>query len=124
VSFCQIGCLLHSFLCVNNRLLSCVNIPWESDGKTDADYLYAFQKIVMPIAVEFAPELVISKATTSPVNDNILISILVSAGFDAAEGDPLGDCNVTPAGYAHMTHMLCGLAGGRVVVALEVQIHS
>lgn len=27
---------------------------------TDADYIYAFQLIVMPIALEFAPELVIS----------------------------------------------------------------
>jgi histone deacetylase 6 len=45
---------------------------------------------------------------------------LVSAGFDAADGDDLGECHVTPLGYAHMTHMLCGLAGGRVVAALEV----
>jgi histone deacetylase 6 len=28
---------------------------------TDADYLYAFIQIVLPIAYEFAPELVISK---------------------------------------------------------------
>ena len=28
---------------------------------TDADYLYAFMRIVMPIAYEFAPELVISE---------------------------------------------------------------
>jgi len=68
----------------------------------DADYIHAFQKIVMPIAMEFAPELVI-----------------ISAGFDAAEGDDLGECLVTPAGYAHMTYMLGGLAGGRLVVALE-----
>lgn len=27
---------------------------------TDADYIHAFQQIVMPIALEFAPELVIS----------------------------------------------------------------
>ena len=27
----------------------------------DADYLLAFQKIVMPIAMEFAPELVMSQ---------------------------------------------------------------
>ena len=27
----------------------------------DADYLYAFEKIVLPIAYEFAPELVISQ---------------------------------------------------------------
>lgn len=45
---------------------------------------------------------------------------LVSAGFDAAWGDDLGECFVTPTGYAHMTHMLSGLAGGRLVVALEV----
>ena len=44
---------------------------------------------------------------------------LVSAGFDAAEGDDLGECKVTPGGYAHMTHMLSGLANGRLVVALE-----
>lgn len=43
----------------------------------------------------------------------------MSAGFDAAQGDPIGECKVTPAGYASMTHMLCSLAGGRVVVALE-----
>ena len=45
----------------------------------------------------------------------------VSAGFDAAEGDSLGCCNVTPPAYGHMTHMLCALAGGKVVVALEVR---
>jgi histone deacetylase 6 len=43
----------------------------------------------------------------------------VSAGFDAAKGDSLGKCEVTPAAYGHMTHMLCALAGGKVVVALE-----
>ncbi|KAH9921519.1 histone deacetylase complex protein [Epithele typhae] len=79
-----------------------VNIPWPEAGMGDADYLLAFQKIIMPIALEFAPELVI-----------------ISAGFDAAEGDDLGECHVSPAGFAHMTHMLCSLAGGRVVVALE-----
>ncbi|KAF7376214.1 Histone deacetylase complex protein [Mycena sanguinolenta] len=79
-----------------------VNIPWPEKGMGDADYIHAFQKIVMPIAMEFAPELVI-----------------ISAGFDAAEGDDLGECLVTPAGYSHMTYMLGGLAGGRLVVALE-----
>ena len=50
-------------------------------------------------------------------NDNHV----VSAGFDAAKGDDLGECEVTPAGYAHMTHMLSGLANGKLVVALEVK---
>ncbi|KAF8897049.1 histone deacetylase complex protein [Gymnopilus junonius] len=79
-----------------------VNVPWPEKGMGDAEYIYAFQKVIMPIAMEFAPELVI-----------------ISAGFDAAVGDDLGECLVTPAGYAHMTHMLAGLAGGRLVVALE-----
>lgn len=29
---------------------------------------------------------------------------------------------VTPAGYAHMTHMLMSLANGKIVVCLEVRI--
>lgn len=79
-----------------------VNVPWPEKGMGDADYIHAFQKVILPIAMEFAPELVI-----------------ISAGFDAAAGDDLGECYVTPAGYAHMTHMLSGLANGRLVVALE-----
>lgn len=49
-----------------------------------------------------------------------LTRFTVSAGYDAAEGDPLGGCEVTPAGYAHMTYMLSALAKGRLVLALEV----
>lgn len=44
--------------------VSSVNIPWPTKGMTDADYLYAFHKVVMPIAMEFAPELVISRRTS------------------------------------------------------------
>ena len=44
--------------------------------------------------------------------------VLVSCGFDAAQGDPLGGYSVTPAGYAHMTHMLMSLAEGKVVSVL------
>ena len=45
--------------------------------------------------------------------------VIVSCGFDAAEGDPLGRYRLTPAGYAHMTHLLSGLANGKLVVAME-----
>jgi acetoin utilization deacetylase AcuC-like enzyme len=54
------------------------------------------------------------------VKSSLNAVVSVSAGFDAADGDDLGECHVTPAGYAHMTHMLCSLGGGRIVVALEV----
>ncbi|KAH7411651.1 putative histone deacetylase [Phaeosphaeria sp. MPI-PUGE-AT-0046c] len=79
-----------------------VNIPWAETGMGDAEYIYAFQEVVMPIATEFDPDLVI-----------------ISAGFDAAEGDLLGGCFVTPACYGHMTHMLMRLAKGKLVVCLE-----
>lgn len=45
--------------------------------------------------------------------------VLVSAGFDAVAGDPLGGCNVTAQGFAYMTHQLMSLAGGRIVLCLE-----
>lgn len=79
-----------------------VNIGWHEQGMGDGEYMAAFQKIVMPIAQEFNPDLVI-----------------ISAGFDAADGDELGGCFVTPTCYAHMTHMLMSLAGGKVAVCLE-----
>ncbi|KAF2200256.1 Arginase/deacetylase [Delitschia confertaspora ATCC 74209] len=79
-----------------------VNIPWKDHGMGDGDYIHAFTEVIMPIAQEFDPDLVI-----------------ISAGFDAADGDMLGGCHVSPAGYAHMTHMLMRLAGGKVVVCLE-----
>lgn len=43
----------------------------------------------------------------------------MAAGFDAAAGDELGGCFVTPPCYAHMTHMLKSLAGGKIAVCLE-----
>ncbi|XP_067649749.1 histone deacetylase 4-like isoform X3 [Haliotis asinina] len=70
----------------------------------DAEYLTAFRTIVMPIAREFGPDMV-----------------LVSAGFDAAKGHtaPLGGYEVTAEAFGHMTRELMSLAGGKVVLALE-----
>jgi len=48
----------------------------------------------------------------------------VSAGFDAAAGDSIGGCFVTPPGYAHMTAMLKTLANGKIVVCLEVVLSN
>lgn len=89
-----------------------VNIGWNTDnrgGMGDAEYLAAFHHVVMPLAYQFNPELV-----------------FISAGFDAAKGDPLGGCLVSPEGYGHMTHMLSSLAGGRVITVLEggYNLHS
>ncbi|RWS29289.1 histone deacetylase 4-like protein [Leptotrombidium deliense] len=84
-----------------------VNIAW-SGGLTpplsDAEYLAAFRSIVMPIARDFDPEIV-----------------LVASGFDAASGHPapLGGYQVTPACFAWMTQQVITLAKGKVVLALE-----
>lgn len=81
-----------------------VNIPWNKSGGglTDGDYVAAFHQVVLPIAYQFNPQLV-----------------LVSAGFDACVNDPLGHCKVSPEAYAHMTHWLTSLASGKVVLSLE-----
>lgn len=42
-----------------------INIPWPDQGMGDGDYMYAFQQVVMPIALEFDPDLVISKTSIS-----------------------------------------------------------
>lgn len=79
-----------------------INIPWPVGGVGDADYIYAFRKVVMPVCNEFQPDLVI-----------------ISSGFDAADGDVIGGCHVSPAGYGQMTHMLKSLAKGNLCVILE-----
>ncbi|CAN0384743.1 unnamed protein product [Lampetra planeri] len=84
-----------------------VNIAWTgglSPPMGDADYLAAFRSLVMPIANEFSPDVV-----------------LVSAGFDAVEGHPapLGGYNVTAKCFGYLTQQLMTLAGGRVVLSLE-----
>ncbi|KAM5288280.1 histone deacetylase 7 isoform 5-T5 [Ctenodactylus gundi] len=84
-----------------------VNVAWAGglDPPTgDPEYLTAFRIVVMPIAQEFSPDLV-----------------LVSAGFDAAEGHPapLGGYHVSAKCFGYMTQQLMNLAGGAVVLALE-----
>uniref|UniRef100_A0A146M156 Protein deacetylase HDAC6 n=2 Tax=Lygus hesperus TaxID=30085 RepID=A0A146M156_LYGHE len=79
-----------------------VNIPWNKSNMSNGDYVAAFYRVILPIAYQFNPELV-----------------LVSAGFDAAEGDPLGGCKVTPEAFGHFTNWLKPLANGRIILSLE-----
>lgn len=84
---------------------STVNVPLEV-GATDADYDLVFERIVGPVLEQFAPQL-----------------ILVSAGFDAHERDPLAGMRMTSAGYGRVTARLLaaadGLCDGRVVAVTE-----
>ena len=79
-----------------------LNVPWIQAGLGDADYAAAFELVVLPVLREFGADLV-----------------LISAGFDAARGDPQGRMALTPAGYAHMTRELLALPGAAVAAVLE-----
>ncbi|KAL0592768.1 Histone deacetylase 6 [Plecturocebus cupreus] len=71
-------------------------------GIRDADYIAAFLHILLPVALEFQPQLV-----------------LVAAGFDALQGDPKGEMAASPAGFTQLTHLLMGLSGGKLSLSLE-----
>jgi acetoin utilization deacetylase AcuC-like enzyme len=77
-----------------------INIPLPA-GSGDADYLRAFEQTVEPAVARFAPELV-----------------LVSAGFDAHEDDPLAEMRVTEAGFRELAQRSSAL-GPRVAAVLE-----
>lgn len=83
-----------------------INIPWNEDRMSDTEYMIAYLSLVLPVAYEFNPDLV-----------------LVSSGFDAAINDPLGRYKVSPAAYGHFIHHLLPLASGRVVACLEGGYH-
>lgn len=82
-----------------------INVPL-AGGAGDAEYITVFQSLVAPVVEAYHPDL-----------------ILVSAGFDTHESDPLGGMNVTENGYEQMVQILMSLAeelcGGRLVLVLE-----
>jgi acetoin utilization deacetylase AcuC-like enzyme len=89
-----------------------VNLP-VPPGAGDRAFRALIDRVAIPLAREFAPQLV-----------------LVSAGYDAHREDPLGQCQVTEQGYAAMTRSLrrageeleapvgCVLEGGYALDAL------
>jgi acetoin utilization deacetylase AcuC-like enzyme len=93
-----------------------INVPWnvyanshlfssdisERENVGDNEYIYAFERVLLPCMKQFNPDLV-----------------LVSAGFDSCRGDPLGGIDVTQDGYSYMLRRMMELAEGKVIVALE-----
>jgi acetoin utilization deacetylase AcuC-like enzyme len=82
-----------------------INIPLPA-GTGNAGYLYAFEEVIVPIAEQFQPEL-----------------ILIAAGQDPSAFDPLARMMVTAAGFQKMTAVVKDLASrlcdGRLVVCHE-----
>jgi acetoin utilization deacetylase AcuC-like enzyme len=86
-----------------------LNVPLTA-GFGDAEFVMIFEKIFAPVAREFKPDL-----------------IIVSAGFDIYEKDPLGGMEVTPKGFAGLTASLMDAANecchGKLVMTLEGGYH-
>jgi acetoin utilization deacetylase AcuC-like enzyme/formylglycine-generating enzyme required for sulfatase activity len=82
-----------------------LNVPLPA-GSGDAEYRKAFEEQLVPAATAFKPDFV-----------------LISCGFDAHEGDPLGRMKLTSKGYAELTRIVKGIAEkcckGRLVSMLE-----
>ena len=82
-----------------------VNVPLEA-GAVDEDYQIVFAKLVLPILRQFEPDL-----------------LIVSAGFDAHQHDPLGGMRLSTESFAAMTMELRAVAEeccrGRLVAAVE-----
>lgn len=58
-----------------------VNVPMEA-GSTDADYSLVYRAMVAPVLAQYSPRL-----------------IIVSAGYDAHQDDPIASMRMTAAGY-------------------------
>jgi acetoin utilization deacetylase AcuC-like enzyme len=81
-----------------------VNLP-VAPGTGDSVYRSLIDHVAVPLARDFAPQLV-----------------LISAGYDAHQDDPLADCRVSETGFAAMTQSLrdvCAELGAPLGAVLE-----
>jgi len=82
-----------------------VNLPVEAGG-TDADFELAYNTIAFPVLRQFRPQL-----------------ILISAGFDALDDDPLAGMRLSADEFARLTAAIVAIAdeygNGRVVAVTE-----
>jgi acetoin utilization deacetylase AcuC-like enzyme len=82
-----------------------INLPLPA-GFDDAGYVALFERLVVPIANHYQPQL-----------------LLVSAGFDAHARDPLGGMRMTEPGFAKLCGMMKAIAqrhcAGRLALVLE-----
>ena len=82
-----------------------LNVPMPA-GCGDAEYVGVMQRVIVPAAIKFQPDL-----------------ILISCGFDAHRDDPLASMELSINGYRTMANTMRALAddycGGRIAYVLE-----
>lgn len=83
-----------------------LNLGWSQGGMRNTEYAAAFYELILPILADYRPDL-----------------MLISCGLDAAMGDLLGGCELTPGFFHAMTRasleavgldcpVVCALEGG------------
>lgn len=113
-------CSLHQFPCYpgtgqasdRGKFDNVLNIPMKAES-TLSDYQEAFERQVLPFLRNFEPDL-----------------LIISAGYDANEADPLASINLKPNDYRVLTEylltlncpMLFGLEGGYDLEALAYSV--
>ncbi|MFN3920861.1 MAG: histone deacetylase, partial [Caldimicrobium sp.] len=82
-----------------------INIPLKS-GSGDDDFIFIYKELLTPIALQYKPQI-----------------ILVSAGFDALVGDPLGGLKLTLEGLSVLISIIKEIAEktaqGKILFTLE-----
>jgi acetoin utilization deacetylase AcuC-like enzyme len=85
------------------------HVPFDR-GAGDAEYLRAFESVLIPVLDDYRPD-----------------AILVSAGFDAHVSDPIGGMEVTARAFGAMTSLVIDAArrhcDGRILSLLEGGYH-
>ena len=81
-----------------------VNLAWTHGGMGNTEYAAAIYEFILPLIADYEPDL-----------------LLISCGLDAARGDLLGGCNLTPDFFHAMTRATLEVVGPTtpVVCALE-----
>ncbi|CAJ1952008.1 unnamed protein product [Cylindrotheca closterium] len=71
-----------------------LNVAWSKGGMGNREYGAAFYELILPLITDYQPDLVI-----------------ISCGLDAAMGDLLGDCCLTPGFFHAMTRAVIEAVG-------------
>lgn len=88
---------------------STINVPMKA-GSGDNEYIEVFNSRLIPAAQDFQPD-----------------AVMISAGFDAHQNDPLASMRLTEEGYAKLSSIVKGIAEkyaeGRIISCLEGGYH-
>jgi acetoin utilization deacetylase AcuC-like enzyme len=81
-----------------------LNVAWSQGAMGNREYAAAFYELVLPLLADYRPDL-----------------LIISCGLDAAMGDLLGDCSLTPGFFHAMTRAALETVGPKTPVLLALE---